>query len=320
MLDHVVDPNMRASLKRSLEMFIEYDLCRGMPIWLAEEWNRSSNLYNNKAAQIMKMTCSASQGPVEWGGELIFTVNAGETFQAQWSEYLSGTFPTILKDRLSNRAHGVKTLWVYILLKWQGVRIGHAVIMAFDMKRKLQILYDPHGGYRNIESASYHLCKHQFHPDFTPVPPKLCFPRLQSQSLQSKVETIMDASEHGVCGILSTLVMICCIRFGYNNPLDVANMIIPNMSNESKQIGNKLISWYSQISTIDNDALFAKLVFPPSEEGRCSVYSSLSNRICSRGSCRNNGNLCWQHRHIIMNRMAPNKKCATAQSSCSISE
>lgn len=263
----------------------------------------------------MQQSCSVCQGPAVWGGSFYLKVPNN----VQYDEWLNSVqLPLSVTDTLDSPGENKHSVWLFIHVSWQGRRVGHAVILMFDIKRRLQIIFDPAEGCNGVNMISCALCRHRFHPDYTNVSSESCMAPTRCQSIQMKIEANMNVDELGVCGILCTLIMVCCLRFGYLNPNDTANMLIPLLSDPTKQIGNELIFWFNESLDIHNIDAFRKHVFPESTEGMCKVYSSRTNRLCSRKSCMASGgkNMCWQHRYILLNRMAPNMKCDTAQAPC----
>ena len=117
-----------------------------------------------------------------------------------------------------------------------------------------------------------------------------------------------------MCAILCLLVMLCCMRFQYYNPKDMADFITVPLRNNMTM--NSVISWYMRLRESQTPAEMRELILPDCDS--CKAFSFAKGGLCSRGSCRNGATkcLCWQHRFLILNRQAPNKRCATAQHNC----
>lgn len=270
----------------------------------------------------MTNCCSVSQIPSFWGGS--FSFHRGEITQAPPIDtFLLGiSLPVPARECLDEPGPNIRSVWMLLNFQWKsdGVDCGHAAILLFDIKRKLQIVFDPHTGNNVPNDIGIALCRRKFHQEYANVDAVDSMPADWRMSIQQRMQEVMHVDERGMCGILCLLVMVCCLRFGYLNPGHVATLITELMVNVQRQIGNRLISWYEHIRVInpDNIAQFREAVLPVSHAGRCRVYSRITTRVCSRPSCRNAGgrNLCWQHRHIILNRMAENMRCATDQEPC----
>ena len=159
--------------------------------------------------------------------------------------------------------------------------------------------------------------RRQFHPSCVPVSADEWTWPTFAQSIQYHVAT-KNAHDGGLCGFLTILVMLICIRFNYYNPKDVADMITPYL-NKDKLI-NKLIYWYGDlIKTFGNQDKFIEKIMPLSTEYVCRVFNPSTRRLCRRNSCANGPAkcMCWQHRALVMNNKAKHKRCGTEQVACS---
>ena len=190
--------------------------------------------------------------------------------------------------------------------------------MLFDMRKMLQIVFDPdwHVGHEN--SVANALCRRRFHPNYRNLSKETLTPARHIHTLQRRMERWLDIEERGLCGILSFLVCLACIRFNYNNTRYMSWMIGNLLRRANKVKSLQLIDWYSTIiNTNDPDAL-RELLFPAPSDEKCNTYSPSSRACCTRPACRqgSDGCTCWQHRYLVRNLDAQNGKCATAQALC----
>jgi hypothetical protein len=312
--------NKRAAFKLKCCAYIS-DLASYNPHWIAGPWDQSPQGYTESHARILQRICSTCRLSPEVHNNALYIKKTmcGPCTPAAMTAY----FDTLsLPSRISNCLASVgkkKTVVCPVFIEWNE-QIGHAVFIIFDLKRKLQLFFDPHHGLDvqgNTGRMVRAIAKHKFHADYnTPPISQMIWANL-NDSLQSKVEVGMDIDDTGLCGILSLLVALICIRFNYYNPKHMADMISGSVS----QHGNQLITWYDHLreACLNNDsAKINRIVFRPSSDGYCSVFNSKTGNCCSRKVCRV-GHCqyhCWQHRHIMMNCNANSKKCNATQKRC----
>jgi hypothetical protein len=122
----------------------------------------------------------------------------------------------------------------------------------------------------------------------------------------------------GQCGILTILVLICCMRFGYWHPTNMARAIcgaVPSNAARRTLVAH-LVGWYDALTLAQPNQIRA-MIFPNlANRGRCNVYSQATGRLCSRMRCAGAGHcFCWQHRWILENPFSAGpggKRCAAA--------
>ena len=195
---------------------------------------------------------------------------------------------------------------------------GHASVIMFDLKRKLQVVFDPDWGVDALNSASSGLCRRQFHPQYRNLAASSCAPALHVNSLQRRAELGIGKEEQGLCGVLTILVMVCCVRHNFYNPKKVADLLIPALSRPG--VANQIISWYDAMTGIVDVAAFRNHILPQSRQNKCNAHSTASRTLCSRRSCRD-GDMrafCWQHRYSGMNRNSDSKKCSAPHELCKV--
>jgi hypothetical protein len=216
--------------------------------------------------------------------------------------------------------------WVFVYVQFPDEGVGHALLLMFDRYHRVQVVFDPHWGldqdatYPSLASA---LCRRQFHPDYVNTPATVCGWAQQANSIQSSVEVNMDIDEHGVCGIICMLVILCCMRFNYYNPKHIADMIKNPLGGYS--LINMLITWYDQLIHAPA-AQVLSFILPHNQisdaQGvKCDVYNQKTAKMCSRRPCFRatsdpEGCFCWQHRHIHTNTSSTSRTCASANTGC----
>lgn len=330
----------RQVLRSAVQGYLR-SLSSGEVIHLAGEWNRS--VYPAQFRKVMRTMCRArwyfnvnnnNNNNIENGGILRVEVppaawqapqqnGNGNPAAALAAVANSAALPAHILPHL-NALRGVVWVWVYI--RWGGLPLGHATLLLFDPATRRQYYYDPHWGYDDNGGAtiSRALCQRRFHPAYEPAPLAECAPASIADSLQTLVQDEMDIDEHGVCGILCLLVVLCCTRVQYFDPLRVSQMMVPVLNQPPRM--NEVISWYNGlIHTAANDVdAVIRRIFPnrpprdPAE--RCAVYNPKTRRACSRRPCHLDGQpcgaFCWQHRFLITNTNGDSRACDAASTGC----
>lgn len=317
-------------LRTAVAHYIE-DLCGDKPIWLGGSWGTYVHNYVRNVWRIIKNNCSVCQ-LAENVCNLVIEIpydRINDFNYVRWSVHQSvpHDIPAAAMQCLDNNNPNIRAVWVFVSTIWElpnGEIDGHAGFMVFDKLRKKQIVFDPSWSHdiddRTTMVVSKALCEYQFHPQYDLVPVNRCGWNHNELSLQSGVEDIMHMDEQGLCGLLSLLVILCCIRFNYYNPLHLATILRDVLSNQQQLYGNKLISWYDDlVGTPDNQVLSA--LYPERRNnglGLCYVYSRTTNTLCKRKACKEGQQkcLCWQHKFLNSNKPSGNKKCNAPQTQC----
>ena len=317
MLD-TVSPAFAATLTQAIARLVRDDLAGNRAIWLAGNWDKSVDTYSRQFRKLMASYCSACQYPVQQNVAGVLRINVTHAAQAspQVMNALVAAAQLPQHVQACLDAGNCRTVWVWMNIRWpQGG--GHAAFMLFDVKRRRQIYFDPHWGMDMANSVSTQVCQRQFHPQYQPVALADCAWPTQNVSMQHLIQQHLHFDEHGMCGILSTIVIITCIRFNYFNPLHVARMMTQTMAQQGAHVANQMITWYDELIPKSGDA-YRLHAFPNSTADRCHAFSTGTRRLCSRRSCRQ-GPLrcfCWQHRWLGMNRSANGRGCAQPQAQC----
>lgn len=302
------------------------------PCWAAGEWEKEGTVYFLMVKWLVRQCCSMAQmkrvavpdpNMHHTVRENVLSINfENDRTPAQIQARMENVvLPGYVRKVLDQPPVGLRTVVVFFATTgWsinnEGNRQnwGHASAMVFDLRRKLQILYDPQGGSdRAITRIS---CAHQFHPRFAVAN---VLTTTHAHTLQSKLQGVMFADDHGMCGILTLVMLMVSARFNLWNPTIVASILYPILSVGGR--GNMLITWYDQLlhHYYANDRTkLNRCMLPPSAEGRCNVYSPSTGRLCSRKSCSNGPwhAMCWQHRWIVRNKASVSRKCVAPQAPC----
>jgi hypothetical protein len=283
-----------------------------MPIWLAGQWNKGEYVRDYK--RIINRCCSICNDNAVTGSRVErLTIDLRKTDTKNWSSVIDkATLPVRIQQCLKDGT--ARSVWVYV--KQAKASRSHALLLLFDCKKRLQIVFDPHGEsrFKTIQC----IANKQWAPGYRQVPITECQWAPTELSLQGRLKKIMHADEHGMCGILSLFTMLTCIRFNYNNPKHVADVLADIMT-ANPSTSNQLISWYNELAHTNSDDRIQQLLFPESVEGMCRAYSPSSKKLCSRASCsasKTNSGHCWQHRYLIMNRNSKSQKCSSEQVKC----
>ena len=324
-MQYQVQGHVQTQLSEAVIRFIRNDLLKSTavnPIWVAGPWNRSNINYAALFRRFTGLVCSTCtyRNTEVAHGSLTITFPGAQATQAQFNTVANHAHLDH-RTRLCLADAGVThSVFVWCYIRWEGRATGHAVFLMFDKKRKLQIVFDPHSGLDGLNGRVVSaMAQREFYQGYTPVPVEQCTWLLHANSIQHLVQNNMHIEEHGICGLMCILVMITCMRFNFYNPKVIADMLVPALS---IQHCGQLISWYDEILTrVQNnahvDTIISRLL-PDSEELKCLAYSQGSGRLCSRGSCSagTTHHFCWQHRYIVLNNKAGNRKCVTQQSAC----
>ena len=314
------------------------DLVRGQPMWLAGNWNKG--VYHKYLQAWFKglcSTCSFATG--DFSNGMAFTIKVKDTDRIDQptlnahvaSMFVPSTFMVDFRNHLKtcmDQKRRVAMVLMIVSFHTSGdVPNGkHATVWVFDFAKRMQVYYDPHDGQdkKSMSVAFSHLAP--ILPGWTVASANDTTPPLCANSLQTFFEDDMHQDEHGVCGLMVSLVLWVCVRFQYYNPYDVSKLIqeaFPLAKNRNTFIC-MYISWFdawckkrNQINAAGASA-FGDIWFPPPVAPGvqpCSVLSASTGRMCSRAAC-GVGPMrpwCWQHRHIIANRSASSQKCAADQ-------
>lgn len=321
-MDRVQGHNEHA-LRTAVAGYI-HDLCDHKPIWLGGDWNRNANVYKDTFFRIIQRYCNACQLNNNVCEIRIDVPHHPQSANYPFLQQLVENnvhLPNQVTSCLNSNNTNIRAVWVWLNFQWvraNGTRGGHAALLVFDRFRKKQIVFDPDWYYdRNMLPNV--LCEHQFHPRYDLIPVNQSTWATGDTNLQRSVQEIMHVDETGVCGILSLLVMLCCMRFDYINPFHMANILKPVLRDPTALYGNKLIAWYDDLRRLPNGQLVSAL-YPACVNGprQCSVYSKITSTLCKRKACRFGEQrcMCWQHKFQSMNKPSGNKKCNANHVQC----
>lgn len=304
----------------AVNAYIE-DLVNKHEIWLADDWNRDTIDYAIHHRRILRNVCSTCQYTRHHNVLNIIVPSTVDT-TAKLESYLAThvKLPTETIRCLDERK--VKSAWVLLYIKYSAWTYSHAALLVFDIKRKVQIVFDPDMEHNDDLCIASALSRRQLHPKYENIYINIIRKGYKNinPSIQERVEAHMSSDEQGVCGIISLVVMLVCLRFNYLNPLDVSNIIADYITLPSKRtLANQLITWYDKLIKTKDDKLL-KHLFPPSTKGMCNVYIPDKKALCERPVCSDGSPvqcMCWQHRHLVINKKNADESCAARQKPCS---
>lgn len=297
------------------------DLVHGMPDHIAGGWERRFSRYSNVFYKIASVFCKNPQIQGDLGIiKVTFSQEDIASDQAVDQKLATVNLPPAVRQLLDHSP--LRIVWVYINTAVIGNQMSHACMLMFDKETKTQVLFDPDWDVNYPIPSG--LCRRRFHPDYINLPASVCGWAQHNACIQRVIEAELHPDEHGVCGILCILVMLCCNRFNFYNPKAVADYIKHTLSERGTM--NMFISWYTDLLDIvrgynpaTNAHIAAYLLRLQMDEEtvvkrRCGVYNNKTGRICSRTSC--DTCMCWQHRFLLTNKQGNTKRCKEVYSGC----
>lgn len=319
----------RALMRSRLRTYLREQLTKpNDPMWVGE-WDTSRSTYWRVMKRTMGRTCSVYIGlasvDIPYAAQQIPN-------EAQWRNTIESRLEIAndVQARLVQYSADpkIRCMILRVRISYGAQRPGHAAFLIFDTKRRLQIYFDSddflmvNANTSNPFSITRAFCTFQqpLIPGYTIPSPEQCAWNVQTECLQHVMETGMQGvGLTGQCGILAQLVLLCCTRFRYFNPKDMADLIIEALPTqaERRDFIHVLLMWYYKISQpglTDNE--FDSLAHP--ETTHCPCFSPNMKRICRRTSCSEGSRIyCWQHRHLISNpHQTVNKRCGAPHVVC----
>ena len=176
-----VNPASRNALREAAGAYVE-SLGASLPIWLAGAWNRSLLDYVHTFRRIVATYCSSCRhglpvpqynphaaDPLGGGVMYVKVTNAAQQSPQAMKTLVSNlALPQTAVTCLNNPAQGMHAVWVFVYINWP-TGGAHAAILVFDVRRKLQIHFDPQAGVDCHTNPSPYICAHRFHPLYTPA-------------------------------------------------------------------------------------------------------------------------------------------------------
>jgi hypothetical protein len=272
-------------------------------------------VYAQQFNKIIRSCCSSCQQPDSY----FLNIDIPASANGRIRDVSEVRLPQHVLDCLNNPPAGKRAVWILVQITWEFAEWAHAVLLMFDLRKRLQIVFDPETCI-TIPATSHDLQQYQLHPQYAAVPLEGMLPVLERDCLQERAQQRMHADEWGVCGVMCTLVALCCIRFNYYNPYDMAQLLGSCIPYKSRC--NQLITWYEDLIRIHTTAGILQHILPAPSSSQvsttCSAFCTTTNKLCNRKPCRvgNKSCFCWQHRYLGINTNAPNRRCMTAQVPC----
>lgn len=216
-----------------------------------------------------------------------------------------------IPDEIQNRIDGCiqqskKYTVVFIIVSWENADgpDAHAIMLFFDLEDKFQWLFDPDDADNNPISMTKAFSRRSYIPGFEVIPYRYLLEDNLDESLQTHYETI-NQHQTRTCGIMVVLVLICCLRFDYWDTFRMSRFLkqISRNDEDKKSLIQKFVSWYTTVHDNDYDRQFisdALQKIPSVGHSVCGVYSTISNKICSRRT-KDHQQFCWQHKSTMQN-------------------
>lgn len=284
-----------------------------VPMWIEDKWNQTVTGYMRF---LDKMT-------YPWNGACK-NVNLCASMTVDYPQLQPQRNAALRKMKLAEDIRNrllacaadskVRIAIVFVHLKYKNENDthsgGHALLLVFDLRAKTYQLFDPDS---STDSPNWTAAYAQENPlppllpGFTAITQGLEWQH-SHQRLQRRFEQ-EDLDHKGVCGVLTSLVALLCLRFGISNPKAVADLLAATYTtgNTRRFMMMRFITFMEDNRGMASATLAPKLV--PDTDGTCSVVSATSLKPCSRKTCMGLC-YCWQHNHILRNPYALSKKCA----------
>ncbi|KAF6250488.1 hypothetical protein COO60DRAFT_1646880 [Scenedesmus sp. NREL 46B-D3] len=300
-MDRVVGVAARARLKQAISDYVAALVASAGPMTPAQWLGMPHPAYRALFERVFAGCCSSCVHQVQGAAAMQAAIPAASMAGgAQAMQQFVGTLqlPGAVAPCLLGPNIGCKrATWVLVEVATPANHTHH-MLLLFDKRRDRQI--------------------RAFDPRYMPEPLHACFPPLRDGSLQRRVEGAFHHDEHPVGSLLCMLVMLCCMRFNYYNPKDVAHMLGDVLTQgthvQRDQRMQRLVAWFHHTHTIPNlpaNALaFWQRIMPMAAGAAapCSAVCLLRppHQVCKRAPCRVQatsfaGAFCWQHRYKVFN-------------------
>jgi hypothetical protein len=200
-------------------------------------------------------------------------------------------------------------------MRWQSTHPGnHSVLLMMDLSKGTQEFFDPHGEQdEQVRYAEAFASRGPFFQGGRVLSAnRTVFPA--GQSLQAWAQNVGNI-QGDLCSACCYLVIFVYLRHGIVNLHLCAQLIKQahaQLSNAHKRrFVRRFVAWCNQVLPQPDGE---DLVVPelPGADGRCTVVSKWTGKMCTRKPCDAGGALyCWQHRHLWKNPFAaPPKRMA----------
>lgn len=290
-------------------------MTKDAPLWIAGDWGKELYTYVDVFSNVLYSACSTCQQSSHGAKYNYFLVRVPRDYRKIGRRIRELKLP-YKSQRCLSAPNPPRSIWVWVQLEWKNAgaaeRSAHALLILFDTKYKTQIVFDPDTSSDDLSVTALAvqlLSETRFHRGYTPLGVALSFVR-QNELLQRAVEAELDVDEQGVCGIMSLLVALCCIRFNYFNPNHMAAMLMEPV----RRNANQVIGWYDSLVNARSRQEINKLILPRVD--MCAVFSARTRRLCTRKPCGGSGTFCWQHRWIVLNAKRGGRKCSDVHIPC----
>jgi hypothetical protein len=309
---------VRGQFTTRLRDYLFDELLRDTAEYSEDDWERNSHVYAALTRTIQwqwEANCPVAHTRLKF-----YVPEQVYRSQATLNAYVDENFQAVV-DQIGPAVVGcqgipeIRFCCVYIQLYFNADD-GHATLLFFDIKRRLQWFFDPqdHQDHPSGWGSNYKAFSRRAYIDgFDVVPAEVIGFADANESLQNHFER-HHPDQVGICGILCMLVLLGCVRFGYYNTREMSALIkaATPTAESKKTLIRKAVSWYDDVDRVnrwDPVKLF-EMCMKALPGSSCSVYSQASHKLCSRKACRQGlaRQLCWQHKHLLQNPFG-GRKC-----------
>jgi len=299
--------------KARIQEYLFDELLGDTAEYLPEEWNRCSARYATLTQSLQHKWQSTCQLPTSIRFRTPLNLyNSQAALNAYVDQHFNiPNIGNVILNCLPNKKY--KMCCVYLYLDHDN-RSGHATLLFFDLRRKLQWFFDPADHLNSTASTYKAFSRRAYVNGFQVVPAQTIAFANANESIQHHFENI-NPDQTGTCGVLCIMVLLTCLRFGYYNTKKMSTLIMQaaNTPALKRELMRKFISWYDDISRVHRFNLneIYRMATRAAAGSLCSAYSQTSHRLCSRKSCREGTKrqFCWQHKSILQNPFLQSKKC-----------
>lgn len=313
--------NAQRELKRAVKTYLDDQLLKDIPERKSCYWDKTQYRNAVKSITMIKKSMCSSMERLCFVDALWVTIDidkikkepterkkqelCNKMVQSQTTKSkVSFTNDSKFRKCQEHAPHKIRYLMVDVGIMYSGLG-GHACLLLFDFKRKHQIFFDPADmiSYRGLGcSSTIAFQSHAIIPGFKPVPIEECAGVFDNKAFQNCFENDVHK---GQCGVMTTLIAICCNRFNYYHMKNMADTIIRVYDTPAKR---KLLTakMIGLLCAYSEKKLPAERVLP--DTVKCKSFCMSTRRFCNQPSCPG-GTYCWVHRQLYVNPFSKRMDC-----------
>lgn len=315
----------KKDLKRAVKTYLDEELLKDIPPYDKCEWDRTRYSEAMKSITLQKMSMCTSIIPnvmVDYKRVTIDRTKLAKVSNPLKTQELCNRMvhstinltldpvrKTALEKCREHAPHKIRYLMIHLGIDYiiRNCSTGHATLLLFDFKRKHQIFFDPADvtTYRRFGcSTTVAVQSSAIIQGFKPVPIEECACVLDSTSFQNCFENNIH---QGQCGVMTTLIALCCNRFNYYHMKNMANVLLAAYDTPAKRkvLSGKMIGL---LCAYPNKKLPVERVLP--DTTKCKSFCMSTKSFCSKPSCPG-GTFCWVHRQLYVNPFSKKMECTS---------